>query len=356
MFGIFEKPFNEIQLEDIELLIQNSERESQFLDYKLKLEKDDIAADACAMANSRGGYIILGISENNEADEGYPKEIVGLENAKTDEIIIREKIKDLIDPHISGFNVRIVESIDKVGVVLIYIPNSPMKPHFVRKSKNGPFPVRVNRITSYWAMGDVRNQIISRVFYEDRMEKIFELLQKQAPMQAERTILTLTSFPLLIGEEYISLDDRNIAKQVINPPYDIGFDAFDKNCYKLNYFLNGFEGVSLSGDTIIRLHRNLIYEFHRKFASIVNPYKTIFDIASFFVQVKWFYEYYSIYDPVVFSFSIINSDSSKKWDTGDKVETPVRDTHYFVSYDSIFLPEISKDFQSRFWNSLGRKG
>lgn len=142
MFGIFENNLAALQLEDIQRLISENERENQFLEYKQVFDKDTIAADICAMANAQGGYLLLGISEKKSTDldlEGYPDQIIGLEDANWVLLVLREKTKDLIDPYIFGLKTKLIPYKDKKSLVIIEVPNSASKPHFVKKSAAGPF-------------------------------------------------------------------------------------------------------------------------------------------------------------------------------------------------------------------------
>jgi hypothetical protein len=64
----FSKPVNALTYEDVESLTSAGEPESPVLDYKARLEgsdrdKKELAKDVSAMANSSGGYIVIGVAE-----------------------------------------------------------------------------------------------------------------------------------------------------------------------------------------------------------------------------------------------------------------------------------------------------
>jgi hypothetical protein len=64
----FSKPVNALTYEDIESLTSAGEPESPVLDYKARVEgadrdKKEVAKDVSAMANSSGGYIVIGVAE-----------------------------------------------------------------------------------------------------------------------------------------------------------------------------------------------------------------------------------------------------------------------------------------------------
>jgi len=64
----FSKPVNALTYEDIESLTSAGEPESPVLDYKARIEgadrdKKELAKDVSAMANSSGGYVVIGVAE-----------------------------------------------------------------------------------------------------------------------------------------------------------------------------------------------------------------------------------------------------------------------------------------------------
>lgn len=64
----FSKPVNALTYEDIESLTSTGQPESPVLDYKARLEgadrdKKELAKDVSAMANSSGGYVLIGVAE-----------------------------------------------------------------------------------------------------------------------------------------------------------------------------------------------------------------------------------------------------------------------------------------------------
>ncbi|MBC7195562.1 MAG: ATP-binding protein, partial [Caldisericia bacterium] len=93
---IFSKPFDELTFEDIKKLTDTNTAESLILDYKKEIigderSKKEILKDVSSMANSSGGYIIIGIEENKE--NGYPiKPFFG-----TNRIINNQKVEEWLE-------------------------------------------------------------------------------------------------------------------------------------------------------------------------------------------------------------------------------------------------------------------
>ena len=134
--SIFTKSVDEISLDDVRNLVDAKERENINLEYKAEIrgsgnDKKELAKDISAFANSEGGYLIIGIEE----EEGVPKTIRG-----TSKIIGRQKVEEWIENVlISNISQKVITNIkvlplsersDKV-VVIIYVPVSPKKPHMV---------------------------------------------------------------------------------------------------------------------------------------------------------------------------------------------------------------------------------
>ena len=368
MFHIFNKPFSEIGYTDILYLKESNIREEQCLDYKRQLDKDDIAHDACAMANAEGGYIIIGIAEGDNQDEGYPTDIISVKDPQCDELRIREKLKDLINPPLR-FETKIIRTDDFKDIILISIPNSSQKPHFVSKSKKGgPFPVRVNRTTAYWSMGDIQNQILARFNVYERIEKRINDLVINNPLNnPDRPVLSLICFPEFYGREIMTMND-SLLKQMLRlnqlPPE---LQNFSGGLFQVSFFTFGLQGESSSPNDyhrkILRLHRDGTFEVHHliplvphnpdRMETEINPYVLKDDIKTFFYKIRQIYDHLSFYDPITLHYDFRGLSSKYCFEPIPKINLIIREASYTVSYDSIFQEGIEDDFLSRFYNSLG---
>lgn len=370
MNHIFNKPFSQIAYPDILALKETNTREEQCLEYKVQLEKDDIAADACAMANAEGGYILIGIAEGENEDEGYPKQIIGLNHSDCDEMCIREKLKDLISPPLR-FNTKIIRTDGNKDLILVSIPNSIVKPHFVSKSrKGGPFPVRVNRTTSYWTMGDIQNQILARFNVYERIEKkINDLVQNSPLKNSGNPIFCLISFPEFFGKEIMKLDDEVLKGIILDNKYFAFKDYFPDGFFYLSYFTHGFQATnnptSFTNQKCLRLHRDGSFELHHlipltthtadQSQTGINPYVLESDIQKFFYKTKQIYTHLTIHDPVTLHFELQNLSPDYCFEYKQLLSITSRVIRFSVTYDSIFQEGVEDDFLSRFYNSLGIK-
>ena len=124
--------------EDIEALITNEVEENIHLDYKAAgaLDKDDkkrreITKDVSAFANSDGGIIVYGVSE----EDHRPKELSFIDGrVYTKEWI--ENVIQLIQPRIDGVDIYPIRfgDIEKT-VYVIKVPRSTSAPHMAKDKR-----------------------------------------------------------------------------------------------------------------------------------------------------------------------------------------------------------------------------
>jgi hypothetical protein len=124
--------------EQVTGLISRRAREDTDLDFKAANSyigdtdgADELAKDVTAMANARGGLIIIGIEEDDQACAKAPAlvEISARLSEKMEQIL-----RSRVVPWLSGVEIRPVEcaAAPGTGLYLISVPRSPLAPHAVR--------------------------------------------------------------------------------------------------------------------------------------------------------------------------------------------------------------------------------
>jgi hypothetical protein len=132
--------------EHLDRLVTGSVREDADLDFKRERygetndDKRELAADIAAMANYRGGLIVIGVREENEvAAERTPVRLDAAEERR-----MRQIAAERIAPHLN-FDIRPVECANdsSMGYYLLTVPPSTLRPHLVRTGRTSlGVPVR----------------------------------------------------------------------------------------------------------------------------------------------------------------------------------------------------------------------
>lgn len=124
-------------IDDLNALINNEVQESINLDYKdsralSKKKRNEIAKDVSAFANSDGGVIIYGISEEHhlptKIDEGVDH------NTFTREWL-EEVITSNINPTVDELKIKQIPLSSETSVFVVQVPRSYRAPHQEQSSK-----------------------------------------------------------------------------------------------------------------------------------------------------------------------------------------------------------------------------
>ncbi len=172
---MFNKPIAQLKEEDIQALVDNKERESSILEYKQEIsgtdrEKKEISKDISAMANTEGGYLIIGIQEDNSranAIIGTPKTIgkqpveAWIENV----LITNVRPKIIITPKV----ITLASISDRV-LIVIHIPQSSKRPHMVITDGRNAYYTRHNYQATYADEHEVRSMFLESKNLGDKME------------------------------------------------------------------------------------------------------------------------------------------------------------------------------------------
>ncbi len=127
-----------ISLKKVKELIEAGE--SSMVEFKRKiLHPDKIAKEIVAFANSKGGYLIVGVDDNGE--------IYGIDSEKYEIEAINNCCNFLIDPPITP---EIdIKYFGKKYIVVCYIKESEIKPHYLIKIEN-----EQRRLQAYIRVGE----------------------------------------------------------------------------------------------------------------------------------------------------------------------------------------------------------
>ena len=117
-----------INAESLERLISDGVIENRSLDYKreLPVRAEHLLDDVCAFANTDGGDLVFGISEN----EGAPKklELLAIDNMDGELLRIQSLIINGLEPKIYGVRLHPVVQDGKILAIIVRIPQSWSRP------------------------------------------------------------------------------------------------------------------------------------------------------------------------------------------------------------------------------------
>lgn len=179
-----DKPASLWALSDVKQLVETEVAESTFLELKEDLpsadgaagwrtkqklhasERDGLAKEIVAMANSYGGVLVVGVAESDDA----PKRAVALAEPlpQVHDLVdrLRSSLSSTIDPPITGLEVQAIlhETQTDAGYVVVSVPPSVSRPHgFGSPPKTF---VRRDDRSEPASMRDIQN-----MFWEGRTER-----------------------------------------------------------------------------------------------------------------------------------------------------------------------------------------
>lgn len=129
------KPLDQIGINDLKDLVENSVCESRTLEYKSKLpgntsqDKIRFLGELTALANTNGGDLIYGIEEMNH----IPSNVTGVEVDSIDSTMLRLEgiIRDGVEPRLLYYRIHPIELEDGCYAIIIRSKKSWVAPHRV---------------------------------------------------------------------------------------------------------------------------------------------------------------------------------------------------------------------------------
>lgn len=176
---MFSKPVSKIEEQDIQLLVDNEQKESVILEYKENVsntdkEKRELPKDISAMANTDGGFVIFGVKE----EDSRASEIVGI-NKLIGKQPVEEWIENIL---ISSIRPKVLVkpkvipisfNVDKV-ILVLQVSKSPHRPHMVTVGGKNAYYKRHNYQSSYADEHEVRSMFLESKTSIDEMKDFLE--------------------------------------------------------------------------------------------------------------------------------------------------------------------------------------
>ena len=163
---MFSKPIKELNIKDIEdLVAQRKEDENNYLEYKQNIETKDsfkgkILRVISGFANAKGGYLIFGIKESRENESA---ELVGISRyingQKVEEWlnnILIANLDERVNYSVKIININKENSSNEKIILILYVPESPKKPHMITFKGKNAYYLRHNKSVNIATHSEVR--------------------------------------------------------------------------------------------------------------------------------------------------------------------------------------------------------
>ncbi len=167
--------------------------ESSFLEFKHKVASPEkIAREMCAFANTNGGKILIGVSDNGE--------MIGTESYYEEEFWLNQAARDVCVPAVD-IDIELLHLGDR-DILIVEVPEAPKKPVYVKGKKRRTAYVRQE--DECVAASDELVEILKNgtsdegvtFEYGEREQQLFRFLNEYGDITIERfsTLINVTSY------------------------------------------------------------------------------------------------------------------------------------------------------------------
>jgi hypothetical protein len=192
--SLYDKPLSQITENDLIELVTNKEAEAKTIEYKRETygksdtDKKEFLYDASSFANALGGYLVLGMEEQN----GEPVNLLGLRGINVDQEILRleQILRDGIRPPLIAIQTVSVPLSNGGIAIAMHIPQSWNPPHQVTYQKafrfhgrgsNGKYQLDVDELRSVFAFSATAAERMKAY----RIERVAKIVAGDTPVPLE---------------------------------------------------------------------------------------------------------------------------------------------------------------------------
>jgi hypothetical protein len=215
-------PIDSITEDHLRSLIEDQAMELRVIEYKQELpgkrpeDKREFLADVCSFANTAGGDLVYGMTENG----GMPQDLPGFETSNIDDEIngLENSIRDGIEPRIWGVRSFPLRLRSGAHALVLRVPRSFSRPHvvtfrghwrFYARSSAGKYPMDVDEVRRAFVLSEsVADRI--RAF---RAARLSQVVSGETPVPIEGTSrVVLHVVPISAFDSPASVVDLDIQR------------------------------------------------------------------------------------------------------------------------------------------------
>lgn len=243
---VFNKTIENIEITDLNLLISQVVREDQNLEYKREYwgnsddNKKEMLRDITAMANKYGGYIILGLDEDDETNAA--KQFMNVPDADTLRDAIYASCLANISPRLSLKFKILHDEVSEADIILIFVPNSYQAPHMITFQGKNEIWVRHDRQKTRMSVEEIKEVITKNLNIATKAEEFLKARWETFIQKGHRApLLVLGALPLNIDSEFIDIKDQQLRELLRRSPNGRYGGA------KFDFGLNVYPGPTING-------------------------------------------------------------------------------------------------------------
>jgi hypothetical protein len=199
------RQISEIKPEEIVDLVNRKIVEDQCLEFKQEPyrllknsdskdreeQKTELCKDVASIANAEGGYIIIGIKEENK----IAKDFINVKNADSICESITQLCLQYIEPHVISLEVRAFEfdwKGNQCNIIIIHIPSNSEKPHGIKRNNTTFFVKRYGAHIREMPVPEITSNSKGNILDDiERIERIKSQISTQDNALEQRLVETL---------------------------------------------------------------------------------------------------------------------------------------------------------------------
>lgn len=311
------KKLTDLQEQDFQRLVDDQVQERDTVEYKRDMygnsdaDKREMLKDIASMANHRGGYLLIGIDED---DEGVATNVAGIELGNHVERITSSCL-DNIDKRIVGLEPMDIPLNNGRVVIVVSIPESLNAPHMITHQGVNQFWKRHGRQKDKMTIDEIGEAFDRRLSNLNRLDRfLFTRKTQILEKVGGQTQMVISASPAFLRDEMIfDNQDDNLRQMILNAPHLL--------CGQPYPTINGLIADrsipyhnSPSFDQYIEVFSNGYIEFGKQIEEVHErgvyiASRTEFPlIANFMHFIQGIYEQYLPLTPLAVNFSILNAN------------------------------------------------